>query len=382
MGRALLIGFVLLVTLVAVPLFGAVPASAAPTMSWLSPADMAKVSTIGFRAVVNVQGFIIDQVNFGLANIAGHGHLHFFVDGGYVGAIAQTGFDFGTLTVGSHVISAALHNNDHSALIPPVSAQITVQAGPTELRVLEPVGGATVSSLGFRVRVAVSNFTLDPQDYAGAPIPGQGHIHVTSTTLLAAVATESVVITGQAVGPLNLNVSVHNNDHSPISPAVFKLLTVTVAAPSIQASAPVSIEVGQALNVSWTVNGFVLDNAAFGGTPEAGRGHVHVFVDGTYNTATAGTSVSLSGLATGTHTIRVELYNNDHTELPTMYESTKTVVVKAPATPPAPQPAGFSPTVFYGSVGFLILIIVILGVLLARKGRGGTKTPGETQGGT
>ena len=143
-------------------------------------------------------------------------------------------------------------------------------------------------------------------------------------------------------------------------------------------TAPSSITAGEDLRISWAVTGFVLDSAAFGGTPEAGRGHVHVFVDGTYTAATASTSFVLAGLTAGSHNISVELYNNDHSELATEYSSNATVTVGSAA----PTAAGtVNSTVFYGSVGVLAAIIVVLSALLARKGRKGPPKSGNSEGG-
>jgi len=297
-------------------------------------------------------------------------------------------FDFGTLAPGSHTIRAELYTNAHWPLLTPIFDEITVTAGNPEITILEPVAGATVSNLSFRVRVAVHNFTLDELGYGGPNVPGQGHWHVNkvappNSPLLAAVATETAILGTQSVGALTLNVSLHNNDHSalvvPGDTRLYQVVTVQVAAPSIVASAPSSIVSGGDLVITWTVSGFVLDNAAFGGAPEVGRGHVHVFdtTSGTedYKGATAGTSWTFTGLSVGNHTFKVELYNNDHSELPAEYSSTVTVVVNAPATTPPTTPAGVSTNVFYGSVIVLIIIIVALIAMLVRKGRSGMKTP-------
>ena len=346
----------------------------APTVQITSPATGATVSTLGFRLTVQVQTFTLDAENVGLPNITGHGHIHFFVDGTYVGLSPSPVFDFGALSTGSHVIRAELFTNNHWALPTPVFQQINVIAGPPELT----VGAATVSSLGFRVRIAVRNFTLDELGYGGPNVPGQGHWHVNDgPVLLAAVATESAPIGAQAVGSLTLNVSLHNNDHSPLATPVYRLITVQVANPSIALSAPPSIETGKDLTITWTVGGFVLDNAAFGGAPEVGRGHVHVFeiVGGqeVLKGQTAGTSWTFTGLSAGAHTFKVELYNNDHSELATEYSSTVNVTVSAP-----PE-AGISTPIFYGSLIVLIIIVVALAAMLMRMRMrsGGPKTPPE-----
>ena len=337
-----------------------------PSISILSPANNAGVSNAGFRISVAVSGLVLDPENYGGTNIPGHGHIHVYEGTTLLGTTTTTWFD-ATLGTGDHTLRVELRNNDHSPLTPAVSTQITVHVGPPELKILEPVAATSVSALGFRMRFVVSNFTLDSQDYGGVAIPGAGHIHVyQGTTLLTTTVSDHVTITGLATGGITLRVELRNNDHSPLGSPVFATIALTVVTPSIALTAPSSITAGEDLRIAWTVTGFVLDSAAFGGTPEAGRGHVHVFVDGTYSAATASTSFVLTGLAAGSHNISVVLYNNDHTPLATAYSSHATVTVSSAV----PTPAGtINTTVFYSSVGVLAAIIVVLAALLARKGR-------------
>lgn len=339
-----------------------------PSIAIISPAANAAVSSQGFRITVAVAGLVIDPENYGGTNIPGRGHVHFYEGTTLLGTSTTTSMDL-VLGPGPHTIRAELRNNDHSALVPAISAQVLVTVGAPALRILEPVGGSGVSTLGFRMRFAVSNFSFDAAGYGGLAVPGQGHIHVyVGTTLLITTVFDHAVIGGLPPGAVTLRAELRNNDHSALGAAITTTVDLTVTAPSIALSAPTSIAAGQDLLVTWTVSGFILDGAAFGGAPETGRGHVHVFVDGTYVTATPGTSFSQSGLAVGSHTIRVELYNNDHSALAQQVSSERTVAVNAG---PAPSPAAVEATIFYGSVGLLAVLVVALAALLMRKGRKG-----------
>jgi len=343
-----------------------------PAISIVSP-EVTGVSTLGFRIQVAIVGFELDGENYAGTNIAGRGHIHYTVDGGALIATASPAVDLAALGPGPHTIRAELRNNDHSALSPAVFAEIAVNAGAPRIRVLEPTAGATESTLGFRVHVAIENFSFDMVNYGGEKIPGQGHYHVMlGTQLLGAPLTDSFVVTGLSAGLQTLNVSIRNNDHSPIDPAAFVLVTVTVAAPSIQASvSSASVQAGGTVIVSWAVGGFVLDSAAFGAAPEAGRGHVHIFLDGTYVTATASDTIAITDLTAGTHTIKVQLFNNDHSALAT--EVSDEVNVQSTA-PPAPA-AAVDASVFYGALVALLVVIGVLVALLVRKGRGGRPEP-------
>ena len=349
----------------------------APSIAIVSP-KVTTVSTLGFRMEVAVAGFLLDAANYAGTNFPGQGHIHYTVDGalagGLAGATTSTVFNFGSLTGGAHTIRAELRNNDHSPLSPAVFQEMTVSVGPPEIRILEPLAGSGASALGFRMRVAVANFSLDPENYAGTNIAGRGHIHYTVDGTLAgglAGATTATVFHFGSLTPGNHTVraELRNNDHSALSPAVFQEMTVSVANPSIQiAVSAVSIQVGQPVTVTWTVSGFLIDPSAFGGPVEAGRGHVHVFVDGAYRMATAGDSLIITGLAAGSHTIKVALHNNDHSPLTTEVSSERTVQVTVPVVPEATVGA----PAFYGTLAVLLIVIAALAVLLVRKGRGGS----------
>ena len=216
-------------------------------------------------------------------------------------------------------------------------------------------------------------------DFGGWNLSGEGHMHIfdvvgTNEIYKAATPDTTFVVSGWSVGPHTLKAELYNNNHTELPTDYSDSVNITVAAPSIALTAPTSIVQGQDLTLTWTVAGFVMDAGAFGGTPEAGRGHVHVFevVNGAavYKGATAGSSWTFSGLSVGTHTFKVELFNNDHTALPTEYSSTKTVSVTASTAPPTVA-GGIDPTVFYGSLIVLIIVIAALAAMLVRKGRGG-----------
>jgi hypothetical protein len=63
-----------------------------------------------------------------------------------------------------------------------------------------------------------------------------------------------------------------------------------------------------------SASNFVLDGNAIGGTNVDGHGHYHVYVDGTYVTASGEGTVYLEHVTPGEHTITVVLADNDHTE--------------------------------------------------------------------
>jgi len=65
----------------------------------------------------------------------------------------------------------------------------------------------------------------------------------------------------------------------------------------------------------YEVANFTLNGSAMGGANVAGEGHVHVTVDGHEIAATANKSVEVTHLKPGKRSVKVALYNNDHTLL-------------------------------------------------------------------
>lgn len=130
-----------------------------------------------------------------------------------------------------------------------------------------------------------------------------------------------------------------------------------------------SIEEGSSVVASWTVTGFTLDAAAMGSAPVAGRGHVHLLVDGTLAGMTAGTSLPLEGVGTGSHTVRVELHNNDHTAVSPSVFDDASLDVTARQVGPATSSAGADATFLFLGLGLLIAIVSAIGAVLWQRRR-------------
>lgn len=89
------------------------------------------------------------------------------------------------------------------------------------------------------------------------------------------------------------------------------------AEPDVRITSPAE---GATVPLNWTLVGveatdFVLDPAAIGQAPAAGRGHYHVFLDGVYLYYSADDAALVKDIGAGPHTVRVALYNNDHTPI-------------------------------------------------------------------
>lgn len=114
------------------------------------------------------------------------------------------------------------------------------------------------------------------------------------------------------------------------------LLAVQVAAgagkPSIAVTGT-SVK-DRVVTVTVKIAGWRMLPARIGRKPNAADGgHWHLFVDGKYAAASAGPRASSRKLSAGTHTVRAELANNDHSSLrPRALSAVVTVKVAAAAS--------------------------------------------------
>ena len=94
-------------------------------------------------------------------------------------------------------------------------------------------------------------------------------------------------------------------------------IEITSAGPEVNITSPadgVHLE-DQHFTLTYQVANFTLNGSAMGGPNVAGEGHVHVTVDGHEIAVTANRSVEVTHLEPGNRSVKVALYNNDHTPL-------------------------------------------------------------------
>jgi hypothetical protein len=359
------------------------PTAAAPTVRITSPAAGATVAPGDLTVTIEVSNFTVQPP--GGANVAGRGHIHYYMDvtiptapgaaavtaPGTYQAVPSTTATWENVPAGSHTFGVQLVNNDHTPLSPPVTATVTVTVGaattppaaaaPT-VRITSPAPGATVAPGNVAVAIEVSNFEIQPP--GGANAAGKGHIHyymdvdiptapgaaaVTAAGTYKAVPSTTATWENVPAGSHTFGVQLVNNDHTPLSPPVTATVTVTVGAattpppaptgPSVRFTSPAPGATVAPGTVTATVDvaNFLLQPP--GGSNLAGYGHIHFYLDvdipttpgaaavtaaGTYK-AQPGTTVTWDNVAPGTHTLGVQLVNNDHTPLSPPVTATLTI---------------------------------------------------------
>jgi hypothetical protein len=283
-------------------------ASPTPSVTISQPAEGATVS----GPVV----FKLSPKNFKVSapgtNKAGEGHFHYFVDGGAYQLLTDTTFTLEGLNPGPHKVKIALQNNAHADLGIDITVNFTVAASATapSFAIVSPVEGAT---LGSSVTVALSTANFKVSAPSGTLATGEGHLHYfVDGGTYNALADTLFTLNDLAVGEHTVRVTMQDNKHADLNIERTVKFTVSASAQSFKISSPKN---GDTLTgpVTLTMIGKNFAVAAPGAV-KANEGHYHYFIDnGTYN-ALADTTINLSALTAGPHTLKVTMQNGDHSD--------------------------------------------------------------------
>jgi len=255
-------------------------------------------------------------------------------------------------------------------------ATTTATAAPA-IVITSPTGGVTPQIGDVTVSVTVSNFNI--VDKMGqAKVAGQGHIHyfvdvdapttpgqpaVTAAGTYATTTATSYTWHNIGGGPHKFSVELVNNDHTPLSPPRVATVSVNVI-PEIGPSSlailsprdGASVPSGN-VTVDIQVSNFnIVDKQ--GQANVSHDGHVHYYLDVEAPTTPGQPAIPASGIwahvaastytftnvAAGTHTISVELVNNDHTPLEPPVVARITINVQSASTPTPTTTASPTPT--------------------------------------
>jgi hypothetical protein len=318
-----------------------VPANV-PTIRIVSPDGSSELNTTSPELEVEVTNFTLDPDHIGDSkNEAGKGHYHVYLDGAYLLASGEEKVTLPYIGAGAHTIAVHLANNDHSELSPLTAdlVSVTVSEDAPSIEITSPESG-TVNSSSVSLHVAVENLTLDPAAVGKDNEEGHGHYHVfVDGEYYDYNATEDFVVSDLTPGDHVIEVELVNNDHSSLDPRVVDYITVNVSgsAPSIKIVGPTDKPVlegdvnASSLSMKVDIKNFTIDPNAVGQDNEDGKGHFHIYVDGTYFDFATTTEFLVTDLTPGPHLIAVELVNNDHTSLESPVIDTLHVTIAANA---------------------------------------------------
>ncbi len=176
----------------------------------------------------------------------------------------------------------------------------------------------------FYVTPAVTNFTIvQPGAEGQVPKDNEGHFHVFLDGNYYALwaSSNSIPFTNIQPGTHKILVQLVNDAHAPFSPDISLSWTLRVTdapagTPKISILAPSNgASVNSTFTVSFIVGNFTLTNPV--GQPNAvNTGHIHILIDGKYTNLWArpeGIPLTIDG--SGSHTVQLQLVNNDHSPL-------------------------------------------------------------------
>ena len=313
-----------------------------PTLSFTgAPAEGSTITGTSTAVTVAATGFSL--VGFPKAAAPGEGHIHYFVDGKPAPgdyATPGTSFTFTGLTTGRHTITAELVDSEHASLNPPVVASRTFTVGGPAVDFVGLLNGATVG-VDAPVKVDVTGFSFGNVKLSNvdANQANAGHIHylvqnrqtkafepaATNAADELYATTDKEFVFKLAEGEQTIAVELVNNDHTSLNPRAIATRTVNVVKPSLSfATGPAEgAATGLAVPVTVRVAGFTYDSVNLQNPANVpGKGHIHYFVDGKpAESAVDGQLYANTDgaftyrLTPGTHVLRAELVNNDHTPL-------------------------------------------------------------------
>lgn len=194
--------------------------------------------------------------------------------------------------------SSTTGDTDDSTPVP--SPQITITA---------PEDGATIPDGSLELSFTVQDFQLD---LSAPAAEGVGHVNVYDNGVLLGSTDQLTYGVSGLTGQHVLEVRLAGNDQQEIG--VSDTVTVNSTAPMVSILSPAegTALVGSSVEMEVGLSSFVIDPLGSGN--QAGHGHLHVWVDGVFfDESLDATRVLVTRMAEGSHTVKVQLVQNDHT---------------------------------------------------------------------
>ncbi|MBM4367016.1 MAG: hypothetical protein FJ102_12455 [Deltaproteobacteria bacterium] len=289
-----------------------------PSLSITSPTEGWETDSAAVQIFYSVGDFsVVDNLEGPVT--VGEGHVHLMLDGAYYDYSTSSTDDwFLHLSPGKHTIGVMLVNNDHSELpVDGVSAETTIMVpdDAADIEVVSSFSGEWDSAT-LPLEVLLTNYTLDGDSMGGTAVDGVGHYHVyMDGTYYDAVATTTPWFMHVTPGYHDFQLVLAANDHTELAARDSVGVTITADRPDVSIDSPVAGDVvSDGFYVMASAENFSMSTDV-GGANVTDAGHMHLYVDDAYYVFSTDGQFAVSGLASGEHTLRVELMNNDHSEL-------------------------------------------------------------------
>jgi hypothetical protein len=344
------------------------------------PMDGAMIYDDKIMLEVMVHNFTLNGSMVGMDNVAGEGHYHVSINDDLVGPYTDLSVVLEDLPAGEHELKVELRNNDHSPLVPPAMDMVhfTILEQRPSIMISHPMDMSVIYRDSLDLEVVVENFTLNASAIGMGPVAGEGHYHIyINDVLVGPYINLSVMLSDLPAGEHTLNVMLVNNDHSPIMPYAMDMVHFTIVneTPSISIVKPMdgAFFYGDMLHMEVMIENFMMNASAIGGNNSLGEGHWHLYLNDNLMGPRTEMMVDLTGLPAGTHELKVELRNNDHSPLMPVFMDMVTFTLLETPTITIVSPA--NGTTIVGDS--LDLQVDVSGLMLNASAIGGANKAGE-----
>jgi hypothetical protein len=203
-------------------------AEGAPYVEIQEPINDTSIDSCSWPLAVGVERFTLSPEHFGGTAVPGEGHYHYYVDGVYTGATAESSTWLLQQNSGDHLITVILTDNDHTEIEALDYVRVSSPSDRPCVTLSSPPEGETVGS-SFFVSVSTSNFTLDPSAVGGSDVADFGHYHVfIDGSYYGYSADTSTEVTGISAGEHVISVELVNNSHTSLTQPVIDSSTINV----------------------------------------------------------------------------------------------------------------------------------------------------------
>lgn len=305
--------------------------AAFPTVVLVSPADGASLSASSTPLAMVINGFNLSDA-IGADDVFRQGHFTISVDGQVRDWGADPTVALATgLTPGQHTIRVELVRNDGVPFELPVFAESTVEvlADARGVYFDRSAFGLPFDSATLPLSLSTSAFVLVESDGTLPPVTGQGHLHLFMDGLwLDRTWNTAHLLQNVPPGPHLFEARLVTNDGFEL-PVVDRLrVDVADDRPDALITYPgARWRMGPSFDLSFEAENFTLDPSGFDGANAPHVGHAQVWVDGILMHEDTTGHVPVSGLASGSHTVRVQLANNDRTPVsPAVFHEIEVIV--------------------------------------------------------
>lgn len=202
----------------------------------------------------------------------------------------------------------------NEAQTPEPTAPIGQKKELPEFSIKSPAEGSDLLAGDMVVELDTQHLSVGKE--GGENKENQGHFQLSLDKLppVSCLSTMACALKNVSTGLHTLKVEVYNNDGTPYKGVAAKIVKFASALPAgfdiefpqDSLAAPFGTVVVRLKPINFAIG-------KIGGPPKANEGHFHLYLDGRNATVCAAFQCPIAGVATGKHTLKVEIRNNDHT---------------------------------------------------------------------